>query len=173
MYEWVLPDLLIPVHGEYRHLDEHIKFSKECGIKNQMLVENGNLVKVSKNEEKRIILNVSSGRKVLRGNQIIPLEDKFLKGLDSISSSGEIFVNLIMNSNDELLTDPVIFCPSLLIDEQKKEEIKNMITKEISNLSNNFINDDVLNHDIKIKVRSFLKSVIGLKPLTVIEIVRI
>lgn len=173
MYEWVLPDSLIPVHGEYRHLNEHIKFSKECGIKSQMLVENGNLVKVSKDEEKKIILNVPSGRKVLRGNQIIPLEDKFLKGLDSISTSGEIFVNIIMNSNDELLTEPIVFCPSLLMDEQKKEDIKKMITKEILNLSNNFINDDVLNQEIKVKVRTFLKSVIGLKPLTVIEIVRI
>ena len=48
MYDMVLPDLLIPIHGEYRHLNEHIEFSKKCGIKNQLLVENGDLVKLNK-----------------------------------------------------------------------------------------------------------------------------
>ena len=28
MYEWISPDAVIPVHGEYRHLNEQVKFSK-------------------------------------------------------------------------------------------------------------------------------------------------
>ena len=28
MYEWVSPDSVIPVHGEYRHLREQVNFSK-------------------------------------------------------------------------------------------------------------------------------------------------
>ena len=66
MYDMVLPDLLIPIHGEYRHLNEHIKFSKKCGIKNQLLVENGDLVKLNKDSTKQILTRVHFGRNVLK-----------------------------------------------------------------------------------------------------------
>ena len=39
--------------------------------------------------------------------------------------------------------------------------------------SNKYVDDEVFRHELKIKVRGFLKSEIGLKPLTIIEIVRI
>ena len=48
MYDWVSPKSLIPVHGEYRHLKEHSAFAKKCGIKDQVLVENGDLVLLDK-----------------------------------------------------------------------------------------------------------------------------
>ena len=173
MYDWISPDLLIPVHGEYRHLDEHIKFSKECGIRNQILVENGNLINLNKDQKTNVMHNVISGKKVLRGNKVIPIEDKYLKNLDSISTKGEIFINIIMNTEDTIMADPIIFCPSLLLEEEKIEEIKNVIKEEIYNYSNKYVDDEVFRHELKIKVRGFLKSEIGLKPLTIIEIVRI
>ena len=41
MYNWINQDFDTNSHGEYRHLSEHVRFPKECGIKNQLLVENG------------------------------------------------------------------------------------------------------------------------------------
>ena len=49
MYEWVSPDALIPVHGEYRHLKEQVKFQNyavlinKCSYKMVMLLK---LIKV-------------------------------------------------------------------------------------------------------------------------------
>ena len=47
MYEWVSPDSVIPVHGEYRHLREQVNFSKLCGIK-QLLIQNGDVIEINK-----------------------------------------------------------------------------------------------------------------------------
>jgi ribonuclease J len=173
MYEWISPDLLIPVHGEYRHLNEHIEYSKECGVKKQILVENGDLVILDNDVKKKIIDKVISGRNVLRGNRILPIKNKFFSDLNLINTDGEIFVNLIMDLNNSLLSDPVIFCPSIFINEEYIDELKNIITKDIKDLSDRSIDDKVLSDEVKTKVRSFIKIKIGLKPLTVIEIVRI
>ena len=173
MYEWISPKLLIPVHGEYRHLQEHIKFSKKCGIKEQIFVENGNIVKLSKNSKQKIICKVISGKTVLKGNKIISIEDKLFKDLDIISSDGEIFVNLIMNVNDDLLTEPIIFCKTIPIEESNKVELKEVISESIRDLSKNSIDDSVLSNELKIKIRSYIKMTTGLKPLTYVEIVRI
>ena len=33
MYEWIEPNTVIPVHGEFKHLNEHIKFAKKLQYK--------------------------------------------------------------------------------------------------------------------------------------------
>ncbi len=173
MYNWINPQLLIPTHGEYRHLNEHINFAKECGVKNQLLVENGDLVKLDNDNKKMIISKVVSGRSILKGNKVISINNKLLSDINIISSDGQIFVNLIMNIDNELLSEPVIFCPSILIDEESKDEIKNFLEEEVAVLSNQSIDDNVLCNEIKIRLKNLLKKKIGLKPLTIIEIVRI
>ena len=173
MYDWVLPDLLIPIHGEYRHLNEHVKFSKKCGIKNQLLVENGDLVKLSKDSTRQIVTRVHCGRNVLKGNKIIPIDHKFLKDLDFISANGEVFVNLIMSVQDRLLTDPIIYSKSILLEESSKNELSQILSDSIKSLSERSIDDEILRNEIKIQIRGYLKDKVGLKPLTCVEIVRI
>ena len=29
MYEWISPNTIIPVHGEFKHLSEHANFAKK------------------------------------------------------------------------------------------------------------------------------------------------
>ena len=33
MYNWVKPKCVIPVHGEHRHMIEHINFAKEMQVR--------------------------------------------------------------------------------------------------------------------------------------------
>ena len=45
MYDWVKPKCVIPVHGEHRHMIEHIAFAKEMQVPYPVQVENGDIVK--------------------------------------------------------------------------------------------------------------------------------
>ena len=45
MYNWISPHTVIPVHGEYRHMVEQVNFAKTSGIKNQLLIQNGDVIK--------------------------------------------------------------------------------------------------------------------------------
>ena len=53
MYEWVSPNALIPVHGEYRHLKEQVNFSKSCGVDKQLLIQNGDVIEIDKGSIKK------------------------------------------------------------------------------------------------------------------------
>ena len=46
MYQWVKPKCVIPVHGEHRHMIEHINFAKEMQVPYPVQVENGDIVKL-------------------------------------------------------------------------------------------------------------------------------
>ena len=46
MYKWVKPQCVIPVHGEHRHMAEHVSFAKEMQVPKTLLIENGDIIKI-------------------------------------------------------------------------------------------------------------------------------
>ena len=46
MYNWIKPKSVIPVHGEHRHMIEHINFAKEMQVPYPIKVENGDIVRL-------------------------------------------------------------------------------------------------------------------------------
>ena len=172
MYEWITPNTIIPVHGEFKHLSEHANYAKKCGIKKQVLVENGDVI-LLENNNSRIIEKVYSGRILLKGNKTFSLDNNFLKNLKVVSSEGEIFVNVILDLDNKLLTEPVIFCPTVTDKNELVDELKNLVSEQIIQMASQFHTDEILSDELKKIVRSYIKKSIGLKPLTYIEIVRI
>ena len=173
MYEWINPRVLIPVHGEYQHLIEHKRFAEENGIPKSLIVENGDIVIMDKNLETHISKRVHSGKNVLKGNRVFSIEDKAISLLKFTNKEGEIFINLILNTENKMLSEPVIFCPTIFYDEEKINEIRNLISDNFSEISTSSYDDSILSEQIKSKVRNFIKKKIGLKPLIYVEIVRI
>ena len=172
MYEWISPNTIIPVHGEFKHLSEHANFAKKNGIKKQVLVENGDVV-LLENNNSRIIDKAFSGRILLKGNKTFSLENSFLKNLKIVSSEGEIFVNVILDLDNKLLTEPVIFCPTVTDKNELVDDLKNLISEQLIKMASKSLTDQILSDELKKIVRSYIKKSIGLKPLTYIEIIRI
>ena len=172
MYEWISPNTIIPVHGEFKHLSEHANFAKKNGIKKQVLVENGDVV-LLENNNSRIIDKAFSGRILLKGNKTFSLENSFLKKLKIVSSEGEIFVNVILDLDNKLLTEPVIFCPTVTDKNELVGDLKNLISEQLIKMASKSLTDQILSDELKKIVRSYIKKSIGLKPLTYIEIIRI
>ena len=56
MYEWVRPELLIPVHGEIRHLIANAKLAISTGIpaENVIVAEDGDVVDLAKGRARRV-----------------------------------------------------------------------------------------------------------------------
>ena len=101
------------------------------------------------------------------------VENNFLKNLKIVSAEGEIFINIILNLDNKLLTEPVIFCPTVTEQNELIQDMKSLISKQVNKLVSNSLMDEVLSDELKKIVRSYIKKSIGLKPLTYIEIVRI
>ena len=68
MYQWVKPKCVIPVHGEHRHMIEHINFAKEMQVPHPVQVENGDIVKLYPGNVPEVYDKAPSGRLYLDGN---------------------------------------------------------------------------------------------------------
>ena len=55
MYNWVKPRSVIPVHGEHRHMIEHINFAKEMQVPYPVQVENGDVVQLYPGDKPKVV----------------------------------------------------------------------------------------------------------------------
>ena len=75
--------------------------------------------------------------------------------------------------DNKLLTEPVIFCPTVTDKNELVGGLKKLISEQLNQMVTKSITDEILSDELKKIVRSYIKKSIGLKPLTYIEIVRI
>ena len=93
--------------------------------------------------------------------------------LDLVNSYGEVFIVIILNLDNELIADPIVYCPSILEDSVDIEIVKKAIIQCFSEIIDSSFDDEVLSEQIRSNTRSFIRKKTGLKPLTCVEIVRI
>ncbi len=101
MYEWLRPKILVPMHGEARHLAAHIAFAKEQGIPETLLLEDLKIARL-KPGEAEIIDDAPGGRLHLDGKLIVDSQDGPAKQRRKLSFSGIVFVSVLTNEKGEL-----------------------------------------------------------------------
>ncbi|MEP6828653.1 MAG: ribonuclease J [Aestuariivirga sp.] len=101
MYEWVRPKILVPMHGEPRHLRAHVQFAKAQGIPETILLEDMKIARL-KPGHAVIIDEAPGGRLHLDGKLIVDSDDGPAKERRKLSFSGIIFVSVLMNDKGDL-----------------------------------------------------------------------
>jgi ribonuclease J len=104
MHALVQPQMVIPMHGEHRHLREHVKVAK-AGGRRGVLAPNGTVVSLSGNEPK-VVDYVESGRTYLDGTVQIGAMDGVVRDRIRMALNGQIVVTVIMDEDDAPLGDP-------------------------------------------------------------------
>lgn len=107
LYDWVKPDILIPMHGEMRHMSAHVRLAKECGIETAVLARNGDMVQIAPGPPV-IIDEVPTGRYHLDGKLLLRASDDPVRIRRKISFAGALSVTLVLNEKGDLAADPAI-----------------------------------------------------------------
>ena len=47
MYDWIRPEIIVPVHGEMRHMMEQARFARARGIPHGIVQKNGDLIRLA------------------------------------------------------------------------------------------------------------------------------
>tara|TARA_X000000368_G_scaffold418261_1_gene417291 strand:- start:580 stop:2238 length:1659 start_codon:yes stop_codon:yes gene_type:complete len=176
MYQWVKPKCVIPVHGEHRHMKEHINFAKEMQIPFNLKIENGNIIKISKNQKPEIIDQAPTGKIYLDGNVAVSLDSSSIKERKNISINGLLEITLIVSNNGKIKKPVVSFrgIPEEEVSETFKFDLEDEITKICKSFSvNNFKQEKNLIDTIKQNCRKIVKEKTGKRPFTNVNIARV
>ncbi len=176
MYNWIKPKCVIPVHGEHRHLIEHINFAKEMQVPHPVLVENGDIVKIFPGDKPEVYDKAPTGRLYLDGNVSVHEQSQSIKDRKNLSSNGYLEVTLLINSKGNIHDNPILSFRGLPINEE--DEFAYELEGEIEKITKSFkIGSRKQEHNLidtlKIACRKFTKEKIGKKPYTNINLVNI
>ena len=176
MYNWIKPKCVIPVHGEHRHLIEHINFAKEMQVPHPVLVENGDIVKIFPGDKPEVYDKAPTGRLYLDGNISVHEQSQSIKDRKNLSSNGYLEVTILINSKGNIHDNPILSFRGLPINEE--DEFTYELENEIEKITKSFkIGSRKQEHNLidalKIACRKFTKEKIGKKPYTNINLVNI
>ncbi len=176
MYNWVKPQCVIPVHGEHRHMAEHVSFAKEMQVPNTLLIENGDIIKILPGKKPEIIDKAPSGKIYLDGNIDVEKDSQSIKDRKNISANGYLEITLIITNNGNI-KKPIISYKGIPEKNEDDTFIFDM-EDEILNICRTFSIDNKkqqnnLIETLKQNCRRIVKEKTGKKPFTNINITRI
>ena len=107
MYKWMRPEILVPVHGEIRHMREQARFGLSQGIPRAIVQRNGDLIRLAPDGPEKIG-EERVGRLVLDGDVILPADGATLNERRKISINGLITVALPVATDGRLVGQALI-----------------------------------------------------------------
>ena len=177
MYNWVKPKSVIPVHGEHRHMIEHINFAKEMQVPYPVQVENGDIVQLYPGNKPEVIDKAPVGRVFVDGKLSIGEDSQSLKDRINISYNGFVEVTIIINNRGSLVKNPIISfkgIPSNGEDSNFVFDLENSIKNICKTYSlNSPKQEQNLIEVLKSNCRKTVKEKTGKRPYTNINLVRI
>lgn len=105
MYEWVRPQILVPVHGEAAHLVAHGSLGAMAGIPDVAQIRNGDMLRLAPGVPE-IVDRVAFGR-IFRDGKIVG-DDKEIGVVErrKLSFAGHVAVNVVLDDRNDLEGDP-------------------------------------------------------------------
>lgn len=117
LYGWLKPEILVPVHGEMRHMHEQARLGHANGIPANIVQKNGDIVRLAPGYPGKIA-EVRAGRLVLDGDIITPADGEAITMRRRMARDGLLIVVL-----DEAL-EPTVEAVGLPLDEDMSEFIE-------------------------------------------------
>ncbi len=176
MYKWIKPKSVIPVHGEHRHILEHLAFAKEMKVPHPIKVRNGDIIKIAPCEKPELYDKAPSGKLYVDGDISVFEDSKSIKERRNLSTNGSLEVTILVNNNGNIYNFPIISAKGLPI--ENLEEFKFGLEKEITKTARSFALNNIKQEEnaisaLKKVCRKFTKEQIGKRPFTNINLVNI
>lgn len=116
LYDWIRPEILVPVHGEIRHMAEQAQLGLDEGIPHAIFQKNGDLIRLAPNGPKKIS-EERAGRLVLDGDIIAPADGEGVVARRKLSLNGLITVALAVRRDGVLASEVEVAAIGIPLDE--------------------------------------------------------
>ena len=120
MYHRIRPQILIPVHGESRHLHEHGRYAVSEGVPTAFVQENGDIVRLAPKGPAKIG-DARVGRLVLDGDVILSADGATLNERRRLALNGNISVAVALDRAGRLVGEPEVVLSGVPVEEDRED----------------------------------------------------
>jgi len=104
MYGWMRPKVVVPMHGEARHLKAQAELARELGAKTIFTVQDGEIVRLA--PDPAVIDDAPVARLFRDGRLLVPEADGPVRARRKLAAVGIVIVSLCLSRRGELLSEP-------------------------------------------------------------------
>lgn len=170
LYGWLRPRLVVPVHGEIRHMHEQARFALEKGVPDALVQENGDLVHLAP-ETAKIVERVRAGRLILDGDVILPADGETINERRKLSLNGHITVAAIFS--DKRFVESAISYRGVPVEDERGAFIDEMREAAEQAATGPARDEEKLREAIRLGVRRIATDWTGKKPVVDVMLVEI
>jgi ribonuclease J len=170
LYDWIRPELLVPVHGERRHMAEQARFALAHGVANALVQSNGDVVRLAPGKPE-IVGKERTGRLILDGDTIIAADGATINERRRLSWYGLVSVAFALDGGDALLGEVQIRLHGVPIEEDIEDFLEEANDAAVKAIKDNRSDYDKLRESVRLAVRRVATSWTGKKPIVDVMIV--
>jgi ribonuclease J len=176
IHRLVQPQMLIPMHGEHRHLRAHVKLGQASGITSE-LASNGMMLDLTGNRP-QVVEYIETGRVYLDGTALVGALDGVVRDRIRLALNGHVMVTLIIDEDDAPLGEPwaeVIGLPesgkgNRALADSIEAELAEFLEKTSAKVLRD---DDKLDEGIRRVVRQVSVEAVGKRPEVTVVVSRL
>jgi ribonuclease J len=170
MYDWVRPKIVVPVHGEQRHLAEHARLALASGVPHTIVQKNGDVIRLAPDGPKKID-EVRVGQLVLDGDVILPADGSTVNERRKIGYGGLITVALPLGEDGQLVGKPLIRPFGVPVEEDRDDFIADATDAATRAFGPG--NEDTMRENVRLAVRRCATLWTGKKPVVEVMLLQV
>ncbi|MFX0541317.1 ribonuclease J [Roseovarius sp. S4756] len=172
MHDLIKPQIVVPMHGEHRHLREHVKICNAKGVRGVLAV-NGMMIDLTA-KSPGPAEHIETGRTYLDGTVRIGALDGVVRDRIRMALNGHVTVNVILDEDNESLGDPWCEIKGLPETGTSNAPLVDVLEEDLAQFLNRaakktLADEDKLDDELRRITRQSASNEIGKKPeITVI-----
>ena len=163
MYEWIRPELLVPVHGEMRHMMEHARYGLAQGVPQSIVQSNGDVVRLLPGKAKKVG-TAPVGRLVLDGDVILPSDGSTINERRKLALNGQISVAVALKDG-RLVGRPQVKLQGVPVEDERDAFVGEAIEAAAQASRSTKRGIDRAREDVRLAVRKVATQWTGKKPI--------
>lgn len=171
MYRWIRPQILLPVHGERRHMAEQARLGLETGVPRAVVQSNGDVLRLAP-DGPEIIGHGTSGRLVLDGDVILPADGATMNERRKIALHGQISVAVALDAKGRVLGVPALRTQGVPVEEDKAAFLEEAAAEAAEAVAKGSQEEEALRERVRLAVRRTATRWTGKKPVVDVLLIR-
>ncbi|MEO0781383.1 MAG: ribonuclease J [Pseudomonadota bacterium] len=176
LHQMVRPKIVVPMHGEHRHLREHVKIAKQ-GQFDAVLAPNGTMIELT-GPTVTVAEYVETGRVYLDGHVQVGALDGVVRDRIRMALNGHVTVNLILDEEDDPLGEPWCEIMGLPQEGSSRAPLVDILEEDLSQFIGRagdatLTDDDKIEEGMRRVVRQTAMLEIGKKPEVTVIVSRL
>ncbi len=168
MYSLLRPKVVVPMHGEARHLKAQAQLARDQGVETIFTVQDGEIVRLA--PDPAVIDDAPVARLFRDGRLLVPEADGPVRARRKLAAVGIVMVSLCLSRRGELMADPLAELDGVPTETGEGEDMLDVVLDAVEGTWRSLPgpgrkSPDLVSEAVRRAVRSAVAQVWGKKPI--------